>query len=131
MRRAKAVGVWLVQALMCVAMAGTGVQKFTVPAWERMFRAWGYPDHFYLVIGAVEVLGGLALLVPKVAAPAAVVLMVVMVAAAITRLTNGGSVVGELVFSALLGLIAWSRREHFSHVLRATSYVPRTRARRT
>lgn len=113
MRKAKAIGVWLIQALMAVAMAGTGVQKFTVPAWERMFRVWGYPDHFYLVIGAVEVIGGVALLVPRLATPAAVILMVVMVAAAITRLTNGGSAVGELVFFALLGLIAWSRRGHW------------------
>ena len=39
---------------MAFAMTGSGIQKFTSPAWERMFRVWGYPDHFYLVIGGIE-----------------------------------------------------------------------------
>ena len=129
MRKAAFIFIWLVQALMAVVMTGSGVQKFTNPAWERMFRVWGYPDYFYVVIGVIEVIGGVALLVPKFATPAAVVLMVVMVGAGITQVTNGGSGVGELVFFTLLGVIAWARRSHSSHVLRATSYVLGSRAR--
>lgn len=41
MRKLKIAGVWLLQALMAVAMTGSGVQKFTSPSWERMFRVWG------------------------------------------------------------------------------------------
>ena len=113
MRRVQIAGVWLLQALMALAMTGSGVQKFTSPAWERMFRVWGYPDHFYIVIGIVEALGGVALLVPRFASPAAVVLMIVMAGAAITRLTHGGSGVGELVFFTMLGLIAYARRAYW------------------
>ena len=102
MRKLRIAGVWLLQGLMALAMTGSGIQKFTSPAWERMFRVWGYPDHFYLVIGGIEAACGLALLVPKLATPAAVTLMVVMVGAAITRLTHGGSGVGELVFFSVL-----------------------------
>ena len=113
MRKLKIAGVWLLQSLMAVAMTGSGVQKFTSPAWERMFRVWGYPDHFYAVIGIVETVCGLALLVPKLATPAALALMVVMLGAAITRLTHVGSGVGELVFFSVLGVIAFARRSHW------------------
>jgi uncharacterized membrane protein YphA (DoxX/SURF4 family) len=91
-------------------MTGSGWDKFTSPAWERMFRRWGYPDHFYLVIGAVEVVAGLALLVPRTASAGAMVLIPVMIAAAITQITQGGrNGVGELVFAAVLTVIAWAR----------------------
>jgi uncharacterized membrane protein YphA (DoxX/SURF4 family) len=113
MGKLKIGGVWLLQALMAVAMTGSGIQKFTSPAWERMFRVWGYPDHFYVVIGIVETLGGLALLVPRLATPAALGLMVVMVGAAVTRMTHGRSGVGELVFFSVLGVIAFARRSYW------------------
>ena len=100
-------GTWLLQVLMAVVMTGSGVVKFTAPAWERMFRAWGYPEGFYLVIGVVETAGGLALLVPRTASYSAIVLSVVMLAASATRVLHGdGSGVGEIVFAGLLVVIA-------------------------
>jgi uncharacterized membrane protein YphA (DoxX/SURF4 family) len=106
----KRVALWLFQILLAVAMTGSGVDKFTGPAWERMFRRWGYPDHFYLVVGAVEVVAGLALLVPRTASAGAIVLVPVMIAAAITQITQGGrNGVGELVFATVLTIIGWAR----------------------
>ena len=112
MRKLRIGGVWVLQGLMALAMTGSGVQKFTSPAWERMFRVWGYPDHFYAVIGIVEAVCGLALLVPRLATPAAITLMVVMVGAAITQMTHGRSGVGELVFFSVLGVVAFARRSY-------------------
>jgi uncharacterized membrane protein YphA (DoxX/SURF4 family) len=106
----KTIGLWILQGLMALAMVGPGVQKFTSPAWQRMFRVWGYPEHFYAVIGVIEVIAGLGLLVPRVAMPSAIVLMCVMVGAAVTRIANGASGVGEVVFFTLLGIIAYARR---------------------
>ena len=81
-------------------MAGPGSQKFTSPTWERMFRTWGYPDGFYLVIGAVEVIGGIALLIPRVASYSAIMLAIVMIGAAATQILRGGrNGVGEIVFA--------------------------------
>jgi len=114
MTKLKIVALWVVQALMALVMVGPGVQKFTSPVWQRMFRVWGYPDHFYLVIGAIEVVAGLGLLVPRLATPAALVLMCVMLGAAITRGLNGVNPVGELVFFTLLGVIAYARRPSFA-----------------
>ena len=56
MKRAGIVMLWVVTLLVTVIMVGPGVQKFTGPTWQRMFRVWGYPEHFYLVIGTIEVL---------------------------------------------------------------------------
>ena len=110
MARIKTIALWMLQALLALAMIGPGLQKFTSPMWERMFRIWGYPDHFYLVIGAIEVIAGAGLLIPKVATPSAMTLMAVMVGAAITQLRNGRNGVGEIVFFTLLGVIAYARR---------------------
>ncbi len=109
MKRTAAIVTWLLQVLLFVVMLGPGVQKFTSPVWQRMFRAWGYPEHFYLVIGAIEVLAGIGLLVPRLASAAALTLMGVMAGAAVTQMLNGRSGVGELVFLALLGCVAYSR----------------------
>ena len=112
MARMKLIGLWLITCLLALVMVGPGLQKFTSPVWQRMFRNWGYPEHFYLVIGAIEVIAGLGLLIPRIAAPSAAVLSVVMIGAAITQMTVGGrNGVGELVFAALLALVAYARRE--------------------
>ena len=57
LRKALRAALWVLQAVVAVLMVGPGLQKFTSSTWERMFRAWGYPDGFYLVIGAIEVVG--------------------------------------------------------------------------
>jgi putative oxidoreductase len=107
MRYLKIGGTWLLQLLVAVVMVGPGSQKFTSPTWQRMFRTWGYPDGFYLVIGAVEVIGGIGLLIPRVASYSAIMLAVVMIGAAATQVLRGGrNGVGELVFALLLSAIA-------------------------
>jgi uncharacterized membrane protein YphA (DoxX/SURF4 family) len=115
MRYLKIGGTWLLTILLAVVMIGPGSQKFTGRTWERMFRQWGYPDGFYLVIGAVEVIGGLGLLIPRFASYSAIVLAVVMIGASATQVLRGGrNGVGEIVFALLLGVIAWLRwRDRF------------------
>jgi uncharacterized membrane protein YphA (DoxX/SURF4 family) len=110
MKWARMVGLWLITVLAVLVMTGTGFEKFTKPAWERMFRVWGYPDHFYLVVGAIEVLCGIGLLVPRLASACASTLAVVMLGAAVTQITRGGrNGVGELVFMTMLLVIAYAR----------------------
>ena len=108
-------GKWLLAVLLAVLMVGPGSQKFTSPVWERMFRTWGFPDGFYLVIGAIEVVAGIGLLIPKVASASALLLAVVMAGAAATQILRGGrNGVGEIVFMLLLlGLAALRWRDRF------------------
>jgi uncharacterized membrane protein YphA (DoxX/SURF4 family) len=118
MKYLKIGGTWILTILLAVLMAGPGTSKFTGDTWERMFRRWGYPDGFYLVIGAIEVVGGLALLIPRTASYSAIVLAIVMVGAAATQVLRGGrNGVGELVFAGLLILLAairWRDRVRFA-----------------
>ena len=110
MKRAGTVLLWVLTAFQALVMTGSGIQKFTSPAWERRFHVWGYPDHFYLVIGAIEAVCGLGLLVPRLASACGLTLAVVMLGAAVTQITQGGrNGVGELVFTTMLLVIAYVR----------------------
>jgi len=124
MKYLKTGGKWLLQVLLAIVMVGPGSSKFTSPTWERMFRTWGYPDGFYLVIGAVEVVAGIGLLIPRVASASAITLAIVMAGAAVTQILRGGrNGIGELVFMSLLLVIAvvrWRDR------IRLTSPAPTT-----
>jgi putative oxidoreductase len=121
-------GTWLLQLLLAVLMAGPGTSKFTGPTWERMFRAWGYPDGFYLVIGAIEVIGGICLLIPKLASFSAMLLAAVMAGAAYTQIFRGSrDGVGEFVFMSLLLVLAalrWRDRLRFNRAVAATVTTP-------
>jgi len=128
MKYLKVGGKWVLTILLAVLMAGPGSQKFTSNTWERMFRQWGYPDGFYLVIGAVEVIGGVLLLIPRTASYSAIVLAIVMVAASATQIlhhTRNG--VGELVFAGLLILLAvirWRDRMRFEKRIAGPATAP-------
>jgi uncharacterized membrane protein YphA (DoxX/SURF4 family) len=81
MRIVRLVGVvvlWLLQFLMAVGFVIIGIAKFGDPSWARNFARWGYPDGFYMVIGALEAAGGVALLVPRFTSYTAAVLGVIM-----------------------------------------------------
>jgi putative oxidoreductase len=107
MKYLKTGGKWLLQGLLAIVMVGPGSQKFTSPVWERMFRTWGYPDGFYLVIGAVEVVAGIGLLIPRIASASAITLAIVMAGAAATHIIHADrSPVGEFVFMSLLLVVA-------------------------
>jgi len=109
MKRARTVALWILTLLVAAPMIGPGVEKFTTPIWQRMFRVWGYPEHFYLVIGAIEVVAGIGLLVPRIASACAVTLMGVMAGAFVTQVTHGRTGVGELVLMTVLGIVAYGR----------------------
>lgn len=128
MRRLATAGKWLLTLLLAVVMIGPGSDKFTGPTWERMFRTWGYPDSFYLLIGAVEVVGGIGLLIPKVASASALVLAVVMAGAAATQILRGGrNGIGEIVFMLLLlgiAVMRWPDRLRLSPPARNVATAP-------
>ncbi|HEY7497558.1 MAG TPA: DoxX family protein [Vicinamibacterales bacterium] len=112
MHKAVRVALWVCQAALALAFLAAGAGKFTSPMWPRMFARWGYPDHFYLVVGAVEVAAGAALLVPRLATPASLVLLVVMLGAGATHVAfnEHQRLLQIVVMSLMLGAIAYGRR---------------------
>ncbi|MFE2535096.1 DoxX family protein [Streptomyces sp. NPDC059371] len=79
---------------------------------------WGHGGMY--VIGALELAGGLALLIPLLDSVAAVALSALMVGAFIVNVTvvHGPYVATPLILMPPLGLIAWSRRGHTTELLR-------------
>ena len=111
--RVKTVVSWVVQILLAAfyVLAASG-KLMSRPQWIELFRHWGFPDKFYLVVGIVELLGAIGLLIPRLAGYAASGLIVLMIGAALTHLINGEGlqVLRPLVFIALLGLVVFLRR---------------------
>ena len=113
MRRIRRVfGYWVLPTLMGVLFVLIGTGKFRAPGWQRNFERWGYPDGAYAVVGALEVLGGLLLLVPRLSPAAAAGLCVILIGAIGTHLHFGETdrLFNPVLYLGLLGLIAWIRR---------------------
>ena len=108
----KSIAVWVPTVLFGVFFTLQGFSKFPADSpWPGMFERWGYPAHFHLVIGAVELLAGLVLLVPRLAGWAALALTVVMLGAFGTHLAHGETTqsVFTLVITLALAALAWAR----------------------
>jgi len=111
--RVKTVVSWVVQILLAAfyVLAASG-KLLSRPQVIEMFRHWGFPDKFYLLVGILELLGAIGLLIPRVAGYASAGLIVLMIGAAATHLINGEGlqVLRPLIFIALLVLVVFLRR---------------------
>jgi uncharacterized membrane protein YphA (DoxX/SURF4 family) len=109
----KSVAVWVVQILLALLFALQGIIKLTsAPAWVARFKAWGYPDHFYLAVGLGELVGAILLLIPRLARFGALILMTVMIGAAATHLLHREpQVITTVILMALLGVVLYVRRQ--------------------
>ena len=87
-RKAVAAGLWVLIVLELLGMGVAGVSKFQGDGWQRMFEGWGYAAWFALVIGAAEMSAALMLTARKLASYAAMLLIVIMLGAIWTVLTN-------------------------------------------
>ncbi len=83
------VGLWSITLFEAFGLGQAGLRKFTsMDVWRDLFENWGYPFWFLIVIGVAELGGAVLLLVPALAAYAAVGLTVVMVGSLATELFN-------------------------------------------
>jgi len=112
LRTAGTVALWTVQVLAAAAFVAIGIAKFASPVWARNFARWGYPDGFYLVIGALEVGGAILLLVPKLSSYAAALLGAIMVGAAATHAIHNEAVrvSAPLMWLGVVALVGVARR---------------------
>jgi putative oxidoreductase len=112
MRIVKIIAMWTLQIFIGVMFVLVGVMKFQDPSWARNFGRWGYPDGFYMVIGALEAVGGAAMLVPRLTTYAALLLMTVMVGAVMTHLVYRElqRLPVPLVYLLVVALVGWLRR---------------------
>lgn len=123
MAKLKTVGTWALQLLLGVVFVLLGTGKFMDRNWEGKFARWGFPPGFHLVVGALEALGGVALLVPSLASYAATGLMAIMVGAVLTHFVHGEMhrVMAPVPHFVLLGILALARRSSARRLHRASS----------
>jgi uncharacterized membrane protein YphA (DoxX/SURF4 family) len=57
---------WSATGFLALAQGSAGIMNFFAPAAEERFKAIGYPHHLLILLGVLEVLGVLALIIPKV-----------------------------------------------------------------
>ena len=104
---------WILSVLLALAFLLAGIPKLlSVAGWIGRFARWGYPRWFLYLIGLVELSGAILLLLPRYAIYGVGILIVVMLGAAYTHVTNGEglAVVRPLIFLALLVALGWLRR---------------------
>lgn len=83
---------WLVSSWFAYRLILNGLRKFDHGGmWTKAFENWGYPVWFRILIGVLEVGGGLLLLIPPVRHFGGIILFVVMVGALATRIVHGTS----------------------------------------
>ena len=106
------VALWIVDILAAAAFVAIGLAKFGSPAWAIKFERWGYPDGFYMVIGALELAGGVLLLVPRLSSYAAALLGAILIGAAATHALHdeAARVAAPLMWLAVMTLIGVARR---------------------
>jgi putative oxidoreductase len=117
----KTAAVWTLQigfGALCL-LVGTG--KFGDPNWVRRFAEWGYPAGFYLIVGALEIIGGLLILVPRVATYGSLLIMTVMLGAIVTHLTHGEMrrLIAPTAFLLIAAGVGWLRRHDVRPLARA------------
>jgi uncharacterized membrane protein YphA (DoxX/SURF4 family) len=81
---------WVLSVLLAVLFLFAAVGKLTAQAMVvTMFASFGYPLWFMTCIGVLEVIAGLAILVPRTAVWAAALMVCIMVGAIVTEVVHG------------------------------------------
>ena len=73
---------WVASILAALGIGLAGITKFAAAShWRDLFAAWGFPQWFLPVVGALEIAGAVALLIPRISLYGALVLGSVMIGA--------------------------------------------------
>jgi len=107
---------WGLQILLGVffVVASAAPKFWDDPYAVQIFTEIGAGQWFQYFIGAVELAGGIGLMVSRLAGPAAVGLMALMIGAGYTQavvLDEPAMVVTPVIIFVLAAVIAWGRRD--------------------
>ncbi|MGJ5750788.1 DoxX-like protein [Streptomyces puniciscabiei] len=121
-RRVARVTLRTVQVLLALfyGVASALPKLIAHPSAVEAFDKIGWGSGAMYTIGALELAGAIALLIPVLQSLAAIALSALMVGAFIVQLTafDGQNAATPLILIVPLALIAWARREHNGELLR-------------
>jgi putative oxidoreductase len=113
MSKGKKIALWIVSGLVAALFLFSGLTKLLAPGQAKaMFVQIGYAAWFATFIGVCETLGGIGLLVPRLAALAASGLSIIMVGAiytVIAKLHQPLQAIVPLVTLMLLLVVGYAR----------------------
>lgn len=114
--RLATIALWVVQIAVAAMFIFAGAMKLAgAPDVVAMFEAIGAGQWFRYVTGAIEVVSGVLLLVPSLAAFGALLLVPTMLGAIATHLfIIGGSPVTAIVLLIASLAILWARRDQLA-----------------
>ncbi|SRR6266481_6376725 len=110
MSKGKKIALWTISILLGAMFVFTGLAKLMqLDNAKVMFVHYGYPPWFAVLIGISEVLGGIGLLVPRLAAIAAIGISIIMAGATYTHFTHQQYGYGLIPIVLILLLIMVAR----------------------
>jgi uncharacterized membrane protein YphA (DoxX/SURF4 family) len=108
------IAAWVASALgfLLYTLVASPPKLMSNPQAVEGFLRYGYTDGFRLFIGSCEFLGGIALLIPRLAFWAGCGLFIIMLGALYTHLSHGEAdkIWGAAIGLVLTGLVAYVRR---------------------
>ncbi|MFF9911083.1 DoxX family protein [Streptomyces sp. NPDC013457] len=111
----------VLQILLALFFAIPSAAPKLVGHWSaaEAFDRIGWGDWLMYTVGALELAGAVALLVPVLAGAAATALIGLMIGAFVTQLTvfDGQNALTPVLFAVPLAVIAWTRRDRSTELL--------------
>ena len=117
--RKKAIAIKVIKVVFALAFLGAGCGKlYGPPPIITEFEVVGLGQWFRYFTGALEILGAIALLVPRASVYGALLLTVICVGAFFAQLfALHGDVIHTIVMAAVLFYLAWSERRRVASAL--------------
>lgn len=108
--RLQIVMIWLLTTLLVAlfVLAGGGKLAMSEQAVHE-FQRFGYSTWFMVLIGVIEIAGGLCLLFPRTALLGAAGLLPIMAGATWTLWRVGDSLLAPVIVGLMIAVIAWLR----------------------
>ena len=119
--RRRTVILWTLQVLLALMfIVASAAPKFAGDAYAvQIFEQIGAGQWFRYVVGALELAGGVGLLVPRLAGLAALGLVGLMIGAGYTQvvvLQNPVFVITPIILGVLAAVVAWGRRDSIARL---------------
>ena len=131
------IGLWIVTGLVSLIFFAAGIPKvFQIMAYSDMlwrFALWDYPKWLLVLVGVVETVGAIAVLVPRTAFSAALVLSALMIGAFVTHFTHheGRLMLTPIATLVLLYVIILNRKPRNLHFPKLRGSTPEKSANKS
>lgn len=131
------IGLWIVTGLVSLIFFAAGIPKvFQIVVYSDMlwrFALWDYPKWLLVLVGVVETVGAIAVLVPRTAFSAALVLSALMIGAFVTHFTHheGRLMLVPIATLVLLYVIILKRKPRNLHLPKLRGSTPEKTANKS